>query len=54
MGIYEKFATLADEYTGIPRYMTGDASVGGAGRTASGMSMLMSNAGKSIKRRWVC
>ncbi len=49
MGIYEKFATLADEYTGIPRYMTGDANVGGAGRTASGMSMLMSNAGKSIK-----
>lgn len=49
MGIYEKFATLADEYTGIPRYMTGDANVGGAGRTASGMSMLMSNAGKTIK-----
>lgn len=49
MGIYEKFATLADEYTGIPRYMTGDANVGGAGRTASGMSMLMGNAGKTIK-----
>ena len=49
MGIYEKFAQLADEYTGIPRYMTGDARVGGAGSTASGMSMLMSNAGKSIK-----
>lgn len=49
MGIYEKFATLADEYTGIPRYMSGDARVGGAGSTASGMSMLMSNAGKAIK-----
>lgn len=49
MTIYEKFATLADEYTGIPRYMTGDSNLGGAGRTASGMSMLMSNAGKSIK-----
>ena len=49
MSVYEKFATLADEYTGIPRYMTGDGNVGGAGRTASGMSMLMSNAGKSIK-----
>ena len=48
--IYEKFATLADEYTGIPRYMTGDAQVGGAARTASGMSMLMGNAGKSIKQ----
>lgn len=49
MQIYEKFATLADEYTGIPRYMTGDSHVGGAGSTASGMSMLMSNAGKVIK-----
>jgi hypothetical protein len=50
MAVYEKFATLADEYTGIPRYMSGDSPAGGAGRTASGMSMLMSNAGKSIKQ----
>jgi hypothetical protein len=50
MAVYEKFAILADEYTGIPRYMTGDAPTGGASRTASGMSMLMSNAGKSIKQ----
>lgn len=50
MAVYEKFAILADEYTGIPRYMTGDSPTGGAGRTASGMSMLMSNAGKSIKQ----
>lgn len=49
MGIYEKFSNLADEYSGIPRYMTGDSPAGGAGRTASGMSMLMSNAGKTIK-----
>jgi hypothetical protein len=50
MAVYEKFAVLADEYTGIPRYMTGGAPAGGAGRTASGMSMLMTNAGKSIKQ----
>ena len=50
MAVYEKFANLADEYTGIPRYMTGDSPAGGAGRTASGMSMLMTNAGKSIKQ----
>jgi hypothetical protein len=50
MTVYEKFATLADEYTGIPRYMTGGAATGGAARTASGMSMLMTNAGKSIKQ----
>lgn len=50
MAVYEKFATLADEYTGIPRYMTGGSPTGGAARTASGMSMLMTNAGKSIKQ----
>jgi hypothetical protein len=50
MMVYEKFAVLADEYTGIPRYMTGGAPSAGAGRTATGMSMLMTNAGKSIKQ----
>jgi hypothetical protein len=50
MAVYERFSVLADEYTGIPRYMTGDSAAGGAGRTASGMSMLMSNAGKAIKQ----
>jgi hypothetical protein len=49
MGIYERFSVLADEYSGVPRYMTGDATAGGAGRTASGLSMLMGNAGKAIK-----
>ncbi|MFZ6731977.1 portal protein [Undibacterium sp. Ji42W] len=48
--VFERFSTMADEYTGIPRYMTGDSPSGGAGRTASGMSMLMGNAGKSIKQ----
>ena len=50
MTVYDRFATLADEYSSIPRYMTGDSGTGGAGRTASGMSMLMSNAGKAIKQ----
>lgn len=50
MGVYDKFSTLADEYTGIPRYMTGlSGGDGGAGRTASGMSMMIGNAGKTIK-----
>lgn len=48
--VYEKFSVLADEYSGIPRYMTGDSPAGGAGRTASGMSMLMNNANKSMKQ----
>jgi len=50
MAVFEKFSILADEFTGIPRYMTGDSPAGGAGRTASGMSMLMNNASKSIKQ----
>ena len=47
--IYNQFSNLADEYSGVPRFMTGD-SAGGAGRTASGLSMLMGNAGKAIKQ----
>lgn len=47
--VFEKFSTLADEYSNIPRYMLGDASVGGAGRTAAGLSMLMNAANKGIK-----
>jgi len=50
VAVFEKFATLADEYSGVPRYMTGDSPAGGAGRTASGMSMLMTNASKSMKQ----
>ena len=51
MAVYEKFSTLADEYTGIPRYMAGfNEGSGGAGRTASGMSMMIGNASKIIKQ----
>jgi hypothetical protein len=49
MAVFEKFSARADEDTMIPRYMTGDPS-GGAGRTSSGLSMLISNAGKGIKQ----
>lgn len=51
MTVYDRFSQLADEYTGIPRYMAGfnDGS-GGAGRTASGMSMMIGNASKIIKQ----
>ena len=50
MGIYQTFAKQADEVTGIPNYIYGSSSVGGAGRTASGLSMLMDNASKGIKQ----
>lgn len=49
MAVFEKFAARADEDTMIPRYMTGE-HVAGAGRTSSGLSMLISNAGKGIKQ----
>lgn len=50
MAVYQQFSALADEYSGVPRYMTGTEGPGGAGRTASGMSMMMSNAGKAMKQ----
>ncbi len=51
MSVYERFSQLADEYTGIPRYMSGfNEGTGGAGRTASGMSMMIGNASKIIKQ----
>lgn len=51
MGVFTKFSELADEYSGIPRYMTGiGGGEGGAGRTASGMSMMIGNASKQIKQ----
>jgi hypothetical protein len=47
--VFDRFMAIADEVSGIPRYMTGE-HVPGAGRTSSGLSMLISNAGKSIKQ----
>lgn len=50
MGVFEKFSQLADEYAGIPRYAVGmGGAEGGAGRTASGLSMMLGNASKQIK-----
>lgn len=49
MGVYGQFAKQADEVTGIPNYIYGSGSAAGAGRTASGLSMLMDNAAKGIK-----
>lgn len=49
MAVYEKFSLMADEVSSIPRYMTGNERVGGAGRTASGLAMLMGNAAKTLQ-----
>jgi len=50
MNVYEKFSRLADDHSGIPAYVYGDLDVQGAGRTSSGLSMLMGAAGKSIRQ----
>lgn len=51
MGVYERFSQIADEVSGIPKYMAGMAGgEGGAGRTASGMSMMITNASKMVKQ----
>lgn len=48
MRAFQFFKELGDEYTGIPAYTYGVAKVGGAARTASGLSMLITAAGKVI------
>lgn len=48
--VFQQFARQADEVTGIPNYVYGSSNVAGAGRTASGLSMLMDNASKGIKQ----
>lgn len=50
MGIYEKMTQIADEISAIPRYMMGGERVGGAGRTASGLAMMLSNASKVLQQ----
>lgn len=48
--VMESFAKKADEVTGIPNYVYGMGEVGGGGKTASGLSMLMGAASKGIKQ----
>jgi len=50
LGIYQKMTEIADEISAIPRYATGGGASGGAGRTASGLSMLMGNASKVLQQ----
>ncbi len=50
LAVFQHFARQSDEVTGIPNYVYGSSAVSGAGRTASGLSMLMDNASKGIKQ----
>jgi hypothetical protein len=49
MMVFDRFSARADEDTMLPRYMSGE-NTPGAARTSSGLSMLISNAGKGIKQ----
>jgi hypothetical protein len=50
MAMINFFLNAADEVTAIPRYMYGDTNtVGGAGKTATGLSMLMGAANVTLK-----
>ena len=49
MMLFDKARVLADESTGFPSFAHGQTGVQGVGRTASGISMLMSAASGSIK-----
>lgn len=47
--VYEMWISVADDVSAIPKYVGGSASSGGAGRTASGLAMLMGNASKILQ-----
>ena len=49
MVIFTQFRKITDEDSGVPGYAHGDADVGGAGNTASGLSMLMTSSSRGIK-----
>jgi len=50
MAVFRFFTQLADEYTGIPAYQQGEGGgMSGAGRTASGLSMLMNASSRTMK-----
>lgn len=46
--VFDYFSKLADQYS-VPSYAHGDTQIGGAGETASGLSMLMGSADRVIK-----
>jgi len=49
LGVFDKFVGMADDVSAIPKYIGGQAGSGGAGRTASGLAMLMGNASKILQ-----
>lgn len=49
LSVYQQFVNMADDLSAIPKYLSGSGATGGAGRTASGLAMLMGNASKILQ-----
>lgn len=49
INVYDKAAKIADEHSGIMAVTHGDPNVGGAGNTASGLSMFMGQQNRGIR-----
>ena len=49
IAVFQEFVSIADDVSAIPKYIGGQAGAGGAGRTASGLAMLMGNASKILQ-----
>jgi hypothetical protein len=49
LSVYQQFVNMADDLSAIPKYLSGGGASGGAGRTASGLAMLMGNASKILQ-----
>ena len=49
-GIVDRYTSIMDEISGIPPFAVGSPQTGGAGRTLGGLSMLLGNAARGIKR----
>jgi len=49
IAVLKEFGAMADEVSAIPKYVSGGGAAGGAGRTASGLAMLMGNASKILQ-----
>ena len=49
LSVFNEFKKGADERSSIPAYSHGDSQVGGAGNTASGLSMLITQAARGIR-----
>jgi len=49
LNVFNAFYGLSDDVSAIPKYLSGNSPGGGAGRTASGLAMLMGNASKILQ-----